>query len=875
MNDSNINDNGVQGTKAEAQSLSEMNKSERLRQYLKLIDEDYFRALEHMSNEKMYSTHHKYYERFEEIGKTEFLNEIVPHFGKLAESNGSRYFEKLKLDVGIICDEFLFHSYKDAANLHYIDADGGGLSKNIDFLIVATTWKGIDGSWEQVASPRSEKRSQLMEMIDTAKDLGIPVAFYSKEDPVNYHLFIDIAKDCDIVYTSAQEVVEDYKRDCGHDDVHVMEFGVNPEYHNPVGSRSEVASNNKDHVIFAGSWTEKYPVRNKESSQMFDGVKENGFDLTIIDRNLNLKRTRYQFPFKYIENLTYPMVHEDLMNTHRLFRWAINVNSVKYSETMFANRVYELQAMGNLLLTNYSVGVNNKFPHLFMVNLKEDVGPMIRNHTESDYEDIRAKGIRQVMLNDTAYHRIGQFAANLGIETEMKQKEILIIVDKETDKAKENFNRQMYPHKTMVEKTKLTQEVLEQSDFVTFFSDDYIYEEYHLEDLLSAFVYTDVDFVVKQNNGHHVYTDHEPAKDLTMFDSKVIDEHGEINAKTGYVLPMTEIAMEYPRIDDSQEKLVSVIVPIHNNGRYLEDKCFRSLTRSSIFNKMEIIFVNDGSTDEETIKIVSRLRRRYPDIRYYEFPEGSGSASRPRNKGVELVTTKYMTYLDPDNEATGDGYAELLNKLLEHEEVDMVVGNIIKEDNRRKASFQYSGTVRKYNKGSNYIEDTHAFMKESGLRAQSIQAVIIKTEIVRKNNIRMVEGAAGQDTVFFQELILNSDNALAVDTFVHMYYAAVSGSVTNTIGKKFFDKYYKLEIERIPFLKKHKLLDTYLHERFNFYVKGWYIARLDRIVPEERHEAITRFLDIYSLYDKYDKTVDNDLKRTIEELKKEVNYSKG
>ncbi|MFP3441921.1 hypothetical protein R0K18_29730, partial [Pantoea sp. SIMBA_133] len=74
------------------------------------------------------------------------------------------------------------------------------------------------------------------------------------------------------------------------------------------------------------------------------------------------------------------------MNTHRLFRWAINVNSVKYSETMFANRVYELQAMGNLLLTNYSVGVNNKFPHLFMVNLKEDVGPMIRNHTESDYE---------------------------------------------------------------------------------------------------------------------------------------------------------------------------------------------------------------------------------------------------------------------------------------------------------------------------------------------------------------------------------------------------------------------------------------------------------------------------------------------------------
>ena len=98
--------------------------------------------------------------------------------------------------------------------------------------------------------------------------------------------------------------------------------------------------------------------------------------------------------------------------------------------------------------------------------------------------------------------------------------------------------------------------------------------------------------------------------------------------------------------------------------------------------------------------------------------------------------------------------------------------------------------------------------------------------------------------------------------------------MTNTISKKFFDKYYKLETERIPFLLKNKLMDTYMEKRFNFYVKGWYIVRLDRINPEERAEAITRFLDIYSLYDEYDRPEDKDLNDVIKSLKEEVNYHK-
>lgn len=867
----NLSEDVENNNEKEIQGLDDLNKIERLKYYVNLLDEDYFRALEHLSNEKMYNSQYKYYEEFEMNGKTDFLEELESSFPNISKSNGSRLFKKLDYKIGIICDEFVYNAYKDSANIKYISADDQESDEDFDFVIFVTSWRGIDGSWAQVASPRSDKREQLMRLVNKFKNKGIPTAFYSKEDPVNYHLFKDIAKECDVIYTSALEMVDIYKEYCSNDNVHVMEFGVNPNYHNPVGTRTETASKNKEHVIFAGSWTEKYPVRNNESARMFDGIKESDYDLTIIDRNLELRKTRYQFPRRYIENLTYPMEHNDLMNTHRLIPWAINVNSVKYSETMFANRVFELQAMGNLMLTNYSMGVNNKFPNLFIVNTKADVKPMLTNHTENEYEDVRAKGIRQVMLKETGFHRIAQFASNFGLQTNLNDKKILVITSELTPKVQESFDRQMYEFKTLVTKEDLDTINSNQYDFVTYMNDNFIYEEYHLEDLLSAFVYTDVDFVTKQTVGLHEYTGNYNDMNLTMFDVNILNNNFEPDTSNGYVIPMTEIMIETPQ-KNNNEKLVSIIVPIHNNGRYLEDKCFRSLTRSSIFEKMEIIFINDGSTDKETISIINRLRRRHPDIIYVEFEEGSGSASRPRNEGAKIVKTPYMTYLDPDNEASGDGYADLLRELMDNPETDVAIGNIMKEDNKRRATFKYSGTVKKYNNNSLFIEDTHAFMKESGLRAQSIQALIVKTKVIQDNKIKMVEGAAGQDTVFFQELILNCTNAIAVETFVHMYYAAVSGSVTNTIGTKFFDKYYKLEIERIPFLKKHNLLQTYLEDRFNFYIKGWYLSRLDRIKPEERNEAITRFLDIYSLYDKYDKVEDNDLLEQIRMLKNEVNY---
>ena len=45
------------------------------------------------------------------------------------------------------------------------------------------------------------------------------------------------------------------------------------------------------------------------------------------------------------------------------------------------------------------------------------------------------------------------------------------------------------------------------------------------------------------------------------------------------------------------------------------------------------------------------------------------------------MTTDYITYLDPDNEAINDGYAKLYQEIIKND-VDMVIGKMLKITNK-------------------------------------------------------------------------------------------------------------------------------------------------------------------------------------------------
>lgn len=794
-----------------------------------------------------------------------FLTRIISKVNNLPESNGSRYFSKINVNIGIICDEFLFNSLKDAANFYYIKKDEyKNLEVKLDVLVVASTWKGLYDDWKGFANPKNTQlRNYIYDMIDYFREQGVKIVFYSKEDPTNYDRFVDIAKKCDYIFTTAIEKINDYRRDCNNFKVYPLEFSVNPIYNNPIGYN---VVDRIEGAIFAGSWYEKYPHRKKDTRILFDGVLESGKELKIIDRNFEKNLPNHFFPPEYIEYISPSIEHSTLQKIFKIFPWTINLNSIKTSETMFANRVYELQAMGRLILSNYSLGINNLFPNIFLVHNKNEIKYIMNNMDKEELYRLSMFGVRKVLREHTSFHRVNTLLKNIGINKDFipRKKVAVIVEDKNNNEIQKNFNRQSYEDKELVTAEEI-KEKYEEYDFVTFFKAPYEYGEFYLEDMINGFKYTNSSYVTKDSymkglekvsGVEHNYVNEMKDKFKTVFSTQdyavqqLLELKSNISLENGYSIDCLELNIEPVHVEEELDLKLSVIIPVYNNGEHLYGKCFASLLRSSMFKNMDIVLVDDGSTDPLTINMVDRLDRMYANVTVYKFNDGgSGSASRPRNKGIELAKTDYITFLDPDNEAVNDGYYHLFNQLMEDNSIDLVVGDIVKFDTKQTV-LNYSKNAYSMNP-QGIITDTYNFLKKSKMRAQSIQALIVKKNIITKNNLKMVEKAAGQDTLFFQQLILHCSKMKVTDLVIHIYYAAVSNSVTNSISKKFFEKYLILERERQKFLISTNLLETYMSQRFSNYFIGWYLSRVPKIKDEDVEDALEVLYQIFMIYRPY------------------------
>jgi glycosyltransferase involved in cell wall biosynthesis len=111
---------------------------------------------------------------------------------------------------------------------------------------------------------------------------------------------------------------------------------------------------------------------------------------------------------------------------------------------------------------------------------------------------------------------------------------------------------------------------------------------------------------------------------------------------------------------------VSVIVPIYNGDRYLDD-ALRSIIEQN-YRPVEIIVVDDGSTDDSAV-----IAQSYKEVRYvHQINQGPSAA---RNKGIEAARGELIAFLDADDIWMPNKLAIQVNYLREHPEVEFVVAH--------------------------------------------------------------------------------------------------------------------------------------------------------------------------------------------------------
>lgn len=107
-------------------------------------------------------------------------------------------------------------------------------------------------------------------------------------------------------------------------------------------------------------------------------------------------------------------------------------------------------------------------------------------------------------------------------------------------------------------------------------------------------------------------------------------------------------------------KLLSISIAAYNAESTLE-KCINSMIKSNHRKELEILIVNDGSTDN-TVKIAKNYENKYPDTVKVIDKENGGHGSTI-NVGVSVATGLYFKTVDADDWVETENLDTLIEKL--------------------------------------------------------------------------------------------------------------------------------------------------------------------------------------------------------------------
>lgn len=252
-----------------------------------------------------------------------------------------------------------------------------------------------------------------------------------------------------------------------------------------------------------------------------------------------------------------------------------------------------------------------------------------------------------------------------------------------------------------------------------------------------------------------------------------------------------------------QRPTVSIIIPIYNVENYIE-KCIDSAVNQT-YGKIEIICVNDGSTDN-SMKIVQKKVNN--DIRVQIVNIENSGLSVARNIGLERAEGKYIMFLDSDDYLTLDAIENLL-ECAEKNSTDILFFGAETVFENKKVERQHSEYAEYYNRNSEYPqvyegEELFVNLMNSYDFKPSACLMLIKRQFLESVHVKFYPGILHEDNLFTVQLLHYAKRAMVMD---RIFYKRLVRGGSITSGEKGIKRAYGLFVCHREILKCVSLWD--------------------------------------------------------------------
>jgi len=224
---------------------------------------------------------------------------------------------------------------------------------------------------------------------------------------------------------------------------------------------------------------------------------------------------------------------------------------------------------------------------------------------------------------------------------------------------------------------------------------------------------------------------------------------------------------------------ISIILPVYNVEPYLERAMDSILNQTIGFESLQVIFANDCSSDGSG-GIIDGYASKYKNVSALHLKENSGAAGLPRNIAMEKATAGYIMFLDPDD-TLYPGACEAMHSTIEKTGADLAGGYYSMTGENGKLIHEKAPAYEPLQEGLHKIPQ----MLETAIKLMSFSTKIYKRSVIEKNNVSFPPGIPGQDTVFYCNYLLVSENMAYTNEPVFDYKIR-STSISNSLTSKFF-----------------------------------------------------------------------------------------